>query len=137
MLQIFGGYMMKYIIERITLLEKTLQLIMSVQPLLSGMQTPGRWYPENAAVGPGHDPVIQPVAQPAAAIAFHLYIRSQGHTGQHAPDIPIVRNIQMTEYLCNRPFIGSRAEIQLLICQAEKGLGAGFYKLYPIQKLRY
>src|SRR5882762_10060837 len=104
-LQVLGRRVTEDIVECVALVQKTMQFLTSVQPFPAGMKTPGRRQPEHRSVRPGHHLPVKPVAQPAAAVALGLYIRGQRDPGKDTPDINIVGYIQMTEYLCNGPFI--------------------------------
>ena len=116
MLQVFGGNVTQDIVEGVALLQEELQYFFSILFIIArtmGFRGPQLKY---AAVGPGHDLVIDQISQPSAIELFFFDIRSQRDPGEYAPDIDVMRDIQVTEYLRDAPFGGAWLEVKLIVC---------------------
>jgi hypothetical protein len=136
-LEILGGDMTEDVIQRIAMLEETLQLAICVQSFAADTQAPGSRQLEYSTVGPGHHFHIHPFPEPAAAVVLHLHVRSRGDPRKNIPYINVMDNIQVTEYLGYRPFIVGRPETQLLFRETKERLCAGLHKFGPVQQFRY
>jgi hypothetical protein len=131
-LQVFGGDMTQDIIESVALQQKFLQDLFSILFILSKTMRFRGFQLKYAAICPGHYLLVDPISQPSADELFFFHVRSHRDPGEYAPDVDIVRDIQMTEYLGNAPFGRIRLKIELIVRQTKKGLGAGFREFNPI-----
>ena len=130
--QVLGGNMPQDVVDRIALLQEALNSFPAVQSFgigAMGLKGPD---PENTPIRTGHNPVIDPIPQPAADIFFCRNIGGLGDPGENTTDIDTVLDIQVFEYFCDTPGIGNDFTIQLIIIQTKEKLGAGFYKLGPV-----
>ena len=117
MLQVFGGNMSQNIIEGVALLQESLQDRPAVLFLLAQTVRFRGFQFKYAAIGSGHDLLIDPISQPSAVELFSLYVGGHGDPGEYAPDIDIMGDIEVTEYLGDAPSIGGGLKVELIVPQ--------------------
>ena len=124
--QVFGGNMPKDIVEGVAMTLENPDRLLSILLLRPGTKRSSGLEFEYGAVRPGHDLLINPIPQQAAAIQIGRIVWSQGDTRQDLPAIEIHAKIEMPEDLDDAPLAGTGTVLQLFIGETQKGERAGF-----------
>ena len=131
--KVFGGRMTKNIIQCVAFSLETINYFFPVRLYSGGCNGFYRFHFQDAAVGPGDNFIVAPVAQPTTVELIGSCIRRQGYAGEDMPDIDVIGEIEVPEYFEDAPLPRSGCKVELIVCQTEKGLCAGFDQFGPVQ----